>query len=112
MLLIPNHRHSTKAGRSITLVPAEYNGVVVTSRFLVARTQIRGIYRYHIRNLDIVKQRLLTLVSSSSSTFERLMAANRDLERRRAEVGQVEEVQAMYMAGLLSRGLVGLMSGG
>ena len=40
------------------------------------------------------------------------MAANRDLERRRAEAAQVEEVQAMYMADLLSRGLVGLMSGG
>ena len=68
MILIPNHRNSIKAGRSVTLVPAEYDGVVVTSRFLVARTTIPAIYLYHILNLDIVKQRILTLVSGSSST--------------------------------------------
>ena len=48
----------------------------------------------------------------SPASFERLMAANQDLERRRAEAAQVEKVQAMYMADLLSRGLVGLTAGG
>ena len=68
MLLIPNHRNSIKSGRSVTLVPAEYDGVAVTSRFIVARSTVPAIYLYHILNLDIVKQRMLTLVSGSSST--------------------------------------------
>ncbi len=68
MLLIPNHRNSIKAGRSVTLVPAEYDGVVVTSRFIAARATVPAVYLYHILNLDIVKQRILTLVSGSSST--------------------------------------------
>ena len=68
MLLIPNHRNSIKAGRSVTLVPAEYDGVVVTSRFIVARSTVPAVYLYHILNLDIVQQRILTLVSGSSST--------------------------------------------
>lgn len=68
MLLIPNHRNSIKSGRSVTLVPTEYDGVVVTSRFIVARSTVPAVYLYHILNLDIVKQRILTLVSGSSST--------------------------------------------
>ena len=68
MLLIPNHRNSIKAGRSVTLVPADHDGIVVTSRFIVARAKIPAIYLYHILNLDIVKKRMLTLVSGSSST--------------------------------------------
>ena len=68
MLLIPNHRNSIKARRSVTLVPAEYDGVVVTSRFIVARSMIPAVYLYHILNLEIVKERMLTLVSGSSST--------------------------------------------
>lgn len=68
MLLIPNHRNSIKSGRSVTLVPPEHDGVVVTSRFIVARTTVPAIYLYHILNLDIVKQRMLTLVSGSLST--------------------------------------------
>lgn len=68
MLLIPNHRNSIKAGRSVTLVPAEHDGVVVTSRFLVVRSTVPAVYLYHILNLDIVRERLLTLVSGSSST--------------------------------------------
>ena len=68
MLLIPNHRNSIKSGRSVTLVPAEYDGAVVTSRFLVARSTVPAVYLYHILNLDIVQQRILTLVSGSSST--------------------------------------------
>ncbi|MBI2859060.1 MAG: N-6 DNA methylase [Chloroflexi bacterium] len=68
MLLIPNHRNSIKAGRSVTLVPPEYDGIVATSRFIVARTNIPAVYLYHILNLEIVKKRMLTLVSGSSST--------------------------------------------
>ena len=68
MLLIPNHRNSIKSGRSVTLVTAEYDGVVVTSRFIVARSTVPAVYLYHILNLDIVQQRILTLVSGSSST--------------------------------------------
>ena len=68
MLLIPNHRNSIKSGRSVTLVPAEYDGVVVTSRFIVARSTIPAIYLYHILKMKIVQERMLTLVSGSSST--------------------------------------------
>ena len=68
MLLIPNHRNSIRAGRSVTLVPAEWDGAVVTSRFIVARTTIPAIYLYHILNVDIVKERMLSLVTGSSST--------------------------------------------
>jgi type I restriction enzyme M protein len=75
MLLIPNHRNSIKSGRSPVLVPAEYDGAVVTSRFIVVRSKIPTIYLYYILNLDIVKERMLRLVSGSSSTeikFEQL----------------------------------------
>ena len=68
LLLIPNHRNSIKAGRSVTLVPAEYDGAVVTSRFIVVRAKVPARYLYHVLNLSIVKQRMLTLVSGSSST--------------------------------------------
>ena len=68
MLLIPNHRNSIKSGRSVALVPAEYDGMVVTSRFIVARTTVPAIYLYHILNMNIVQERMLTLVSGSSST--------------------------------------------
>lgn len=68
MLLIPNHRNSIKAGRSVVLVPAEYDGIVVTSRFIVARSRIPSIYLYHILNLTVVKEKMLRLVSVSSST--------------------------------------------
>ena len=68
MLLIPNHRNSIKAKRSVALVPAEWDGAVVTSRFIVARTAVPAIYLYHVLNMDIVKERMLTLVSGSSST--------------------------------------------
>ena len=68
MLLIPNHRNSIKSGRSVTLVTAENDGVVVTSRFLVARSTVPAVYLYHILNMKIVQERMLTLVSGSSST--------------------------------------------
>ena len=68
MLLLPNHRNSIKAGRSVVLVPREWDGVVVTSRFIVTRSKIPAVYVYHILNLDIVKEKMLRLVSGSSSS--------------------------------------------
>ena len=68
MLLIPNHRNSIRSGRSVTLVAPEYDGVVVTSRFLVSRSTVPATYLYHILNMKIVQERMLTLVSGSSST--------------------------------------------
>ena len=104
MLLIPNHRNSIKAGRNVTLVPSEYDGIVVTSRFIVVRSIVPAIYLYHVLNLDIVKQRMLTLVSGSSSTevkFEQLseimvpLPENDDfdlwIERIESLTGEVEE---------------------
>ncbi|UEC42256.1 MAG: Site-specific DNA-methyltransferase (adenine-specific) [Methanothrix sp.] len=74
-LLIPNHRNSIKAKRSVVLVPAEYDGAVCTSRFIVVRPKVPSIYLYYILNLDFVKEAMLKLVSGSSSTevkFEQL----------------------------------------
>ena len=68
MLLLPNHRNSIKAGRSVVLVPPEHDGVVVTSRFIPTRSKVPAVYLYYILNLDIVKERMLRLVSGSSST--------------------------------------------
>ena len=44
--------------------------------------------------------------------FKRLMAANQDLERRRAEAAHLDAVRLDYKIDLLSRGLVGLTAGG
>ena len=74
-LLIPNHRNSIKAKRSVVLVPPEYDGAVCTSRFIVVRPKIPSIYLYYILNLDFIKETMLKLVSGSSSTevkFEQL----------------------------------------
>ena len=68
MLLLPNHRNSIKSGRSVVLVPNDCDGLIVTSRFIVARSKIPALYLYHILNLDIVKEKMLRLVSGSSST--------------------------------------------
>ena len=75
MLLLPNHRNSIKAGRSVVLVPLDYDGVIVTSRFIVLQCKIPAVYLYHVLNLDMVKEKMLRLVSGSSSTevkFEQL----------------------------------------
>ena len=40
----------------------------MTSRFIVARSIVPAVYLYHILNLDIVHQRIHTLVFDSSST--------------------------------------------
>lgn len=74
-LLIPNHRNSIKAMRSVVLVPREHDGAICTSRFIVCRTTIPTLYLYHILNLDFIKKEMLRLVSGSSSTevkFEQL----------------------------------------
>ena len=68
MLLLPNHRNSIKAGRSVVLVPPDHDGTVVTSRFIVLRPKVPAVYLYHVLNLPIVKERMLGLVSGSSST--------------------------------------------
>ena len=68
MLLLPNHRNSIRAGRSVVLVPPEHDGTVVTSRFIVLRPKVPAVYLYHVLNLPIVKERMLALVSGSSST--------------------------------------------
>jgi hypothetical protein len=68
MLLIPNHRNSIKSGRSVVLVPPEHDGVVVTSRFIVARANVPALYMYQVLNLPFIKEKMLRLVSGSSST--------------------------------------------
>ena len=68
MLLVPNHRNSIKAGRSVVLVPRRWDGGVVTSRFIAVRSKIPAVYLYYVLNLDIVKEKMLRLVSGSSST--------------------------------------------
>lgn len=68
MLLIPNHRNSIKAKRSVVLVTSEYDGLIVTSRFIAVRTLVPAEYLYQVLNLDFVKEKMLTLVSGSSST--------------------------------------------
>ncbi len=67
-LLIPNHRNSIKAGRSVVLVPREYDGAICTSRFIVCRAKVSPLYLYHILNLDFIKEAMLRLVSGGSST--------------------------------------------
>jgi type I restriction enzyme M protein len=67
-LLIPNHRNSIKAKRSVVLVPPEYDGAVCTSRFIAVRPKIPALYLYYILNLDFIKEFMLRLVSGSSST--------------------------------------------
>lgn len=67
-LLIPNHRNSINAKRSVVLVTAEHDGYVCTSRFIVVRPKIPALYLYYILNLDFIKESLLRLVSGSSST--------------------------------------------
>ena len=68
MILLPNHRNSIRAGRSVVLVPQQSDGWVATSRFIAARSKIPAVYLYYVLNLDIVKEKMLRLVSGSSST--------------------------------------------
>ena len=68
MVLMPNHRNSIASGRAPVLVTDEYDGIVVTSRFIPLFCKVPSAYVYHILNLDIVKKKLLTTVTGSSST--------------------------------------------
>lgn len=119
MLLIPNHRNSIKSGRSVVLVPPEHDGTVVTSRFIVARANIPALYLYQVLNLPFVKEKMLRLVSGSSSTeikfdqlkeimvplpeegdfdlfVEKLQRASDDIERtRKALAAKIEERERM-----------------
>ncbi len=67
-ILIPNHRNSIKAKRSVVLVPPEFDGAVCTSRFIAVQPRIPALYLYYILNLDLIKENMLRLVSGSSST--------------------------------------------
>ncbi len=67
-ILIPNHRNSIKAKRSVVVVPAEYDGAVCTSRFTVVRPKVSPLYLYHVLNLDFVKETMLRLAAGSSSS--------------------------------------------
>jgi len=68
MVLLPNHRNSIASGRSPVLITEEYDGIVVTSRFIPFFCKVPPIYVYHILNLQAVKSKLLTTVTGSSST--------------------------------------------
>jgi type I restriction enzyme M protein len=68
MVLLPNHRNSIASGRAPVLVTEEYDGIVATSRFIPLFCKVPPAYVYHILNQDIMKQKLLTTVTGSSST--------------------------------------------
>lgn len=67
MVLFPNARNSIKAGRAPVLITDEYDGIVVTSRFIPLRRKVPSSFVHHLLNLDVVKEELLTKVSGSSS---------------------------------------------
>jgi type I restriction enzyme M protein len=68
MVLLPNHRNSIASGRSPVLISEEHDGIVVTSRFIPLFCKVPSAYVYHMLNLDIMKKKLLTTVTGSSST--------------------------------------------
>jgi hypothetical protein len=68
MILFPNHRNSIAAKRAPVLVGEDYDGIVVTSRFIPLFCKVPPAYVYHILNLDFIKEKLLTMVSGGSST--------------------------------------------
>jgi type I restriction-modification system DNA methylase subunit len=68
MVLLPNHRNSIAAKRAPVLVPEEYDGIVVTSRFIPLFCKVPPSYVFHLLNLDVIKEKLLTMVTGSSST--------------------------------------------
>jgi hypothetical protein len=68
MVLFPNHRNSIAAKRSPVLVTEEYDGIVVTSRFIPLFCKVPAAYVFHILNLDLIKDKLLTMVTGGSST--------------------------------------------
>lgn len=68
MVLLPNHRNSIASGRSPVLITDEHDGIVVTSRFIPLFCKVPPAYVYHLLNLNLMKQKLLTTVTGSSST--------------------------------------------
>ncbi len=68
MVLMPNHRNSIASGRSPVLITDEFDGIVVTSRFIPFFCKVPPSYVYHILNLPVTKEKLLTTVTGSSST--------------------------------------------
>lgn len=68
MILLPNHRNSIASGRSPVFVSQEHDGIVVTSRFIPLFCKVPAAYVYHLLDLPIVKEKLLTTVTGSSST--------------------------------------------
>ncbi|MFY7896708.1 MAG: hypothetical protein ACOVP8_10780, partial [Phycisphaerales bacterium] len=68
MVLFPNHRNSIAANRSPVLVPEEYDGIVVTSRFIPLFCKVPSPFVWHFLNLPLFKKKLLTMVTGGSST--------------------------------------------
>ena len=68
MVLFPNHRNSIAANRSPVLVPEEYDGAVVTSRFIPFFCKVPSPFVFNFLNLPLFKKKLLTMVTGSSST--------------------------------------------
>jgi restriction endonuclease S subunit len=68
MVLMPNHRNSIASGRSPVLITEEYDGIVVTSRFIPLFCKVPPAYVFNLLNLDIMKQKMLKTVTGSSST--------------------------------------------
>jgi type I restriction enzyme M protein len=68
MVLLPNHRNSIAAKRAPVLITEEYDGIVVTSRFIPFYCRVPSSYVFHILNLDVTKEKMLTMVTGSSST--------------------------------------------
>lgn len=68
MVLLPNHRNSIASGRAPVLIDEEHDGIVATSRFIPLFCKVPPAYVYNLLNLDLMKQKLLTTVTGSSST--------------------------------------------
>ena len=68
MVLMPNHRNSIAAKRAPVLITDEYDGIVVTSRVIPFFCKVPSSYVYHVLNLDFFKEKMLTMVTGSSST--------------------------------------------
>src|SRR4030095_12016818 len=68
MVLFPNHRNSIAANRAPVLVTEEYDGIVVTSRFIPFFCKVPSPYVFHVLNMEALKRKFLTMVTGSSST--------------------------------------------
>lgn len=68
MVLLPNHRNSIASGRAPVLITEEYDGIVVTSRFIPLFCKVPPAYVYHLLNLSVMKEKFLKTVTGGSST--------------------------------------------